>query len=237
MAQTAGNARTLADKRVAILVTDGFEQVEMTEPRKALDQAGAKTEIVSPAEGQVKGWKDKQWGDAFPVDVPLSRADPQQYDALLLPGGVMNPDKLRMDPRAVQFVRAFVDAGKPIAAICHGPWTLVEAGAIQGRTLTSWPSLKTDIQNAGGKWEDREVMTDNGIVTSRKPDDIPAFNRKMIEEFAEGAHGLGRTTAGSGDRPEHESRDHNETAPVAAEIPESKKVVPIEEMSKSAGGI
>lgn len=180
--------RTLNGKRVAILVENGFEQVEMTEPRKALDAAGAQTQIVSPEKGEVKGWQHTQWGDSFPVDVPLENADPNRYDALLLPGGVMNPDKLRMNPQAVQFVKAFFDAGKPIAAICHGPWTLVEAGVVRGRTLTSWPSLKTDIRNAGGNWVDQQVVADNGLVTSRKPDDIPAFNQKMIAEFAEGRH-------------------------------------------------
>jgi protease I len=178
----------LSNRRVAILVDNGFEQVELTEPRKALDQAGAKTEIVSPQRGKVKGWKMKEWGDELPVDRDLSEARPEDYDALLLPGGVMNPDHLRMNEQAVRFVRAFVDAGKPIAAICHGPWTLLEAGAVRGRRMTSWPSLKTDLKNAGANWVDQEVVTDNGIVTSRKPDDIPAFNRKMIEEFAEDVH-------------------------------------------------
>jgi protease I len=178
----------LSGKRVAILVADGFEQVEMTEPKKALEQAGATTQIISPAQGQVKGWQHDRWGDSFPVDVPLKQASAEQYDALLLPGGVMNPDKLRIYPEAVQFVRSFFDAGKPIASICHGPWTLVEADVVRGRTVTSWPSLKTDIRNAGGTWVDQEVATDKGIVTSRKPDDIPAFNRKMIEEFSEGRH-------------------------------------------------
>jgi protease I len=178
----------LEGKKVAILVADGFEQVELTEPRAALEQAGAQTQIVSPAKGQVKGWNHTEWGDPFPVDVPLSQARPDQYDALLLPGGVMNPDKLRMNPQAVQFVKAFFDAGKPVAAICHGPWTLIEAGAVSGRTLTSYESLQTDLKNAGARWVDQEVVTDNGLVTSRKPDDIPAFNRKMVEEFAEGVH-------------------------------------------------
>jgi protease I len=181
----------LNGKRVAILVENGFEQVEMTEPRKALQAAGAQTQIVSPVQGQVKGWNHTEWGDIFPVDLPLENARPDDFDALMLPGGVMNPDKLRMNPKAVQFVKAFFDAGKPIAAICHAPWTLVEAGVVRGRTLTSWPSLQTDIRNAGGRWVDQEVVTDNGLVTSRKPDDIPAFNRKMIEEFAEGAHTVG----------------------------------------------
>lgn len=178
----------LNGKRVAILVADGFEQVEMTEPRKALDQAGARTQIVSPAQGKVKGWNHTEWGEQFPVDVPLDQARADDFDALLLPGGVINPDKLRMLPKAVQFVRTFVEAGKPIAAICHGPWTLIEAGAVKGRTITSWPSLQTDLKNAGAHWVDQEVVTDQGVVTSRKPDDIPAFNRKMIEEFAEGRH-------------------------------------------------
>jgi len=178
----------LNGKRVAILVENGFEQVEMTEPRKALDQAGAQTQLVSPVQGQVKGWQHTEWGDSFPVDLPLANADPNNFDALLLPGGVMNPDKLRMNPQAVQFVKAFVDAGKPIAAICHGPWTLIEAGAVKGRTVTSWPSIKSDLRNAGANWVDQQVVTDNGLVTSRKPDDIPAFNQKMIEEFTEGKH-------------------------------------------------
>jgi len=180
-------AVNLNGKKVAILVADGFEQVELTEPRSALDQAGAQAEIVSPVQGSVKGWNHDRWGDPLPVDVPLSQANPNNFDALLLPGGVMNPDKLRMIPQAVQFVRAFFDAGKPVAAICHGPWTLVEADVVRGRTLTSWPSLQTDIRNAGGNWVDQQVVVDNSLVTSRKPDDIPAFNQKMIEAFAEGA--------------------------------------------------
>ena len=175
---------TLQGKRVAILVTDGFEQVELLEPRKALDEAGALTQVVSPKDGKVKGWNTKEWGNEVPVDVPLKSAKPEQFDALLLPGGVMNPDKLRMDPQAIAFVKHFADAGKPIAAICHGPWTLVEAGAVRGKTMTSWPSLKTDLKNAGANWQDKEVITDGSIVTSRKPDDIPAFNREMIRLFA-----------------------------------------------------
>jgi len=181
--------KSLQGKKVAILVADGFEQVELTEPRKALDQAGAETAIVSPVQGQVKGWNHTEWGQQFLVDVALDQATPEQYDALLLPGGVMNPDKLRMNPAAVQFVKGFFDAGKPVAAICHGPWTLIEAGAVKGRTMTSYESIKSDLQNAGATWVNQEVVTDNGLVTSRKPDDIPAFNRKMIEEFAEGRHG------------------------------------------------
>src|SRR5215472_14866035 len=188
-------AGELKGKKVAILVADGFEQVEMTEPRKALDEAGAQTHLISPAKKEVKGWNHTDWGDKFKVEQALDAADPTRYDALLLPGGVMNPDKLRMNAKAVEFVKHFIDNEKPIAAICHGPWTLIEAGAVRGRTLTSWPSLKTDIQNAGGKWVEQEVVTDNGIVTSRKPDDISAFNKKIIEEFQEGIHHGGRQIA------------------------------------------
>lgn len=181
-------AQSLHGKKVAIMVADGFEQVEMTEPRKALQEAGAQTVLISPAQGQVKAFQHDKPGDSFPVDLPLEQANPADYDALLLPGGVANPDKLRTIPKAVQFTKAFFEAGKPVAAICHGPWTLIEAGVVQGRTLTSWPSLQTDIRNAGGKWVDQQVVTHNGLTTSRKPDDIPAFNAKMIEEFAEGKH-------------------------------------------------
>lgn len=182
-------SQELRGKRVAILVTDGFEQVELTAPKQALDEAGATTYIVSPAQGgKVQGWNHDEKGDTFMVDVPLSNANADEYDALLLPGGVMNPDTLRTMPPAMQFVRAFFDAGKPIGAICHGAWSLVEAGVVQGRTLTSWPSLQTDIRNAGGIWVDQEVVTDNGLVTSRNPGDIDAFNRKLLEEFAEGPH-------------------------------------------------
>ncbi len=181
-------AGKLGGKKVAVLVANGFEQVEMTEPRQALDDAGAQTVLVSPEADKVKGWQHDHWGDEFPVDLQLDRANASDFDALLLPGGVMNPDHLRMNPKAVAFVRSFLDEGKPVAAICHGPWLLVETGAVRGRTVTSWPSLQTDIRNAGGTWVDREVVTDQGLVTSRKPDDIPAFNRKMIEEIAEGRH-------------------------------------------------
>jgi protease I len=183
---------SLQGKKIAILVTDGFEQVELTEPRKALDQAGAKTAIVSPAEGKVKGWNHTEWGDKLPVDVPLQQANPKDYDALLLPGGVMNPDKLRMDPAAVRFVKSFVDAGKPIAAICHGPWTLIEAGGVRGKKMTSWPSLQTDLKNAGANWVDQQVVNDGNLVTSRKPDDIPAFNQEMVKLFAHQEVGAGR---------------------------------------------
>ncbi|HMF57067.1 MAG TPA: type 1 glutamine amidotransferase domain-containing protein [Pyrinomonadaceae bacterium] len=181
-------AQKLDGLKVAILVTEGFEQVELTEPRKALDEAGAKTEIVSPEKGEVQGWNHYDKGDKFTVDVQLTQAKAADYDALLLPGGVANPDQLRAIPEAVNFVKAFADAGKPIAAICHGPWTLIEAGAVRGRKVTSWPSLKTDLKNAGAEWTDEEVIVDNRLVTSRKPDDIPAFNEKMIQEFAEGHH-------------------------------------------------
>jgi len=185
----------LRNKRVAALVENGFEQSELLEPKKALEAAGAQVEIVSPQTGKVKGWQHTNWGQEVTVDRQLDQANASQYDALLLPGGVMNPDKLRANSRAVAFVKAFVDAGKPIAAICHGPWTLIEAGAVRGRTITSWPSLQTDLRNAGANWIDQEVVTDNGLVTSRKPDDIPAFNRKMIEEFAEGRHDRQREMA------------------------------------------
>jgi protease I len=179
---------TLKNKRIAILATDGFEYVELVEPRKALDEAGARTEVIAPKEGKIRGWNHTDWGGDVSVDVRLDSADPAHYDALLLPGGVMNPDHLRQDPQAVSFVRAFFEAHKPVAAICHGPWMLVEADVVRGRTLTSWPSLRTDIRNAGGNWVDQEVVTDRGLVTSRKPADIPAFTRKMVEEFAEGKH-------------------------------------------------
>lgn len=175
--------------RVAVLVANGFEQVEMTAPRTALDDAGAHTSLVSPEQQRVRGWNHTEWGDEFAVDVPLDGARPDHFDALLLPGGVMNPDALRMNDRAVRFVREAFKDGKPIAAICHGPWTLIDAGVARSLHLTSWPSLKTDLRNAGADWEDAEVVVDRGIVTSRKPADIPAFNRKMIEEFAEGRHG------------------------------------------------
>jgi protease I len=183
-------ASSLKGKTVAILATDGFEQSELMKPKQALEEAGAKTQVVSPAEGKkIKGWNHKDWGEEVTVDVPLKSADATKYDALLLPGGVMNPDQLRMNPDAVKFVKSFFDEHKPVAAICHGPWMLVEAGAAHGRTLTSWPSLKTDIRNAGGTWVDEEVNVGNGVVTSRKPDDLPAFNREMIELFAKGVVG------------------------------------------------
>ncbi len=188
-------ANTLTGKRVAILATDGVEQVELTEPRKALDAAGAKTTVVSPKSGSIKAWQHDKWGDEISVDMPLAGATAASFDALLLPGGVMNPDKLRTDTQAVAFVREFFEAGKPVAAICHGPWLLVEADVVHDRNVTSWPSLKTDLTNAGANWSDEQVVTDHGLVTSRKPDDIPAFNKKMIEEFAEGSHEGQRASA------------------------------------------
>lgn len=170
--------------KVAILIEDGFEQVEMVEPRKALDQAGAETSVVSPRNEHVRAWNFTEWGDNFPVDVALDRARPDDFDALLLPGGVINPDKLRMQPKAVAFAKAFFDAGKPVAAICHGPWTVIETGAARGRRIASWPSLKTDLRNAGAEWMDQEAVVDGNLVSSRKPDDIPAFNRAMIDVFS-----------------------------------------------------
>jgi protease I len=181
-------ANELRDLKVAILATDGFEQVELTQPRQALQQAGAKVEIVSPKMDSIEGWNHYDKGDRFPVDVPLEKANVRDYDALMLPGGVANPDQLRMDTQAVQFIKSFVDAGKPVAAICHGPWTLIEADAVRGRTVTSWPSLQTDLKNAGANWVDQEVVADQGLVTSRNPQDIPAFSQKMIETFAERRH-------------------------------------------------
>lgn len=178
--------KKLEGKKVAILVADGFEQVELTEPKKALEEAGATTQIVSPADGEVQGWNHDEKADKFPVDMPLSRARSDDYDALVLPGGVRNPDQLRSMTRAIEFIDGFFATGKPVAAICHAPWTLIDAGVVKGKTITSWPSLKTDLMNAGANWVDREVVVEKGLITSRKPDDIPAFNRKMIEEFRHG---------------------------------------------------
>lgn len=175
---------TLEGFRVAILVEDGFERSELVEPRSALDGAGARTSIVSPKAERVRSWNHVEWGDTMPVDVPLENARPEDFDALLLPGGVMNPDRLRMQPDAVRFAKTFFDAGKPVASICHGPWMVVEAGAASGKRMTSWPSLRTDLRNAGARWVDEEVVVDGPLVTSRKPDDIPAFNREMIALFS-----------------------------------------------------
>lgn len=175
-------------KKVAILATDGFEQAELFEPKRALDEAGAQTTIVSLKSGEIKGWDKDDWGDTIAVDLTVDQANASDFDALVLPGGVMNPDNLRMNDAAVSFARDFFVAGKPVAAICHGPWLLVEAKVLRNRQVTSWPSLKTDIENAGGIWTDQEVVVDQGLVTSRKPADIPAFNLKVVEEIAEGRH-------------------------------------------------
>jgi len=176
---------SLKGKRVAILATDGFEQAELLEPQRALKDAGATVLVISPKDGKIKGWNHTDWGQEVPVDVSLKSAKGEDFDALVLPGGVMNPDHLRMDKKAVEFVRQFTDTEKPVAAICHGPWTLIEAGAVRGKTITSWRSLQTDLKNAGANWVDKEVVRDGQIVTSRKPDDIPAFNREMIKMIAE----------------------------------------------------
>jgi protease I len=178
----------LNGKKVAILVEDGFEQVELTSPKAALEEAGAKTYIISPKRDKVKGWEHTKWGQEFPVDVAIEQANASDYDALLLPGGVMNPDKLRVNKQAIQFVHSFFDQQKPVAAICHGPWVLVEADVVNGRKMTSYPSIQTDLKNAGANWVDQEVVVDQGLVTSRSPDDLPAFNRKLVEEIAEGRH-------------------------------------------------
>ncbi|HEX4029023.1 MAG TPA: type 1 glutamine amidotransferase domain-containing protein [Terracidiphilus sp.] len=181
-------ASNLKGKKVAILATDGFEQAELTEPRKALNDAGATTVVIAPKSGEIKGWQVKNWGESVKVDKALEDANPNDYDALVLPGGVMNPDHLRMNPAAVNFVRQFVTTGKTTAAICHGPWMLLEAGALSGKTVTSWPSLKTDLKNAGANWVDQEVATDGALITSRKPDDIPAFSRAIIDSMSRGVH-------------------------------------------------
>ncbi|MGZ3743605.1 MAG: type 1 glutamine amidotransferase domain-containing protein [Pseudobdellovibrionaceae bacterium] len=178
--------KKLNGKKVAILSTDGFEQSELLEPRKALLEAGAEVRVISLKPGQIKGWSGGNWGQSIKVDEVVSEASADQFDALLLPGGVINPDRLRIDENAIEFVEDFIRAGKPVAAICHGPQTLIETGLIAGKTMTSWRSLKTDLLNAGATWMDQDVVVDQGLVTSRKPEDIPAFNRKMIEEFAKG---------------------------------------------------
>lgn len=177
----------LRGKKIAILATDGFEQSELTEPRKALNNAGATTVVIAPKNGEIKGWNKKDWGQPIKVDLPLADANPNDFDVLVLPGGVMNPDHLRMDPAAVNFVRQFCATGRTVAAICHGPWTLVEAGVLKGHTVTSWPSLKTDIKNAGATWVDQAVVTDGQFIFSRKPDDIPAFNKAILEAVMHGA--------------------------------------------------
>lgn len=178
--------KNLEGLKVAILVTDGFEEVEMVKPRRALDEAGAETRIVSPKSSSVRSWSFTEWSAEYPVDITLDEARAQDFEALLLPGGVMNPDKLRIEPKAVAFVKAFFDANKPVAVICHGPWTLIEAGAASGKKITSWPSVKSDLRNAGAKWVDEEVVVDGNLVSSRKPDDILAFNREMVKLFSSG---------------------------------------------------
>ena len=177
---------SLKGKKIAILATDGFEQSELMQPRQALEEAGAHTEVISPNAGKIKGWDHKDWGESVKVDKTLGNVNAEDYDGLLVPGGVINPDHLRMDPKAVNFVQQFVTAGKTVGAICHGPWTLLEAGALKGKTVTSWPSLRTDLKNAGAHWVDKEVVTDGQFITSRKPDDIPAFNNAVIESLAQG---------------------------------------------------
>ncbi|MBK6777399.1 MAG: type 1 glutamine amidotransferase [Flavobacteriales bacterium] len=179
---------SLNSKRVAILATDGFEESELREPREALLQAGAFVDLISLEAGAITGWKDGNWGETEQVARTVADAKAEDFDALLLPGGVMNPDKLRMDPDAVAFVRAFFDQHKPVAAICHGPWLLAEAGVVRGRRLTSYPSIRTDLTNAGAEWVDEEVVVDDGLITSRSPKDLPAFNAKLLEEIAEGVH-------------------------------------------------
>lgn len=174
----------LQNRNIAVLATDGFEQAELEAPVRALKAAGAHVEIVSPKSGKIQGWRHHDKGAAVAVDTPLSQAHARDYDALVLPGGVMNPDALRLEPQAIAFVSAFVQADKPIAAICHGPWTLINAGAVRGKTLTSWPSLEADLENAGAKWVDKDVVVDGRLVTSRKPDDLPAFCAKMVDLFA-----------------------------------------------------
>jgi protease I len=197
--QTEASEQSLKGKKVAILATDGFEQVELTEPRKALDAAGAQTSVVSPKPDKIRGWNFTDWGDEMKVDVPLDQAKPEDFDALLLPGGVINPDTLRMNEKAVDFARAFFDAGKPVASICHGPWMVIETGAADGRRIASWPSLRTDLENAGAEWIDEEVCVDGNLVTSRKPDDIPAFNREMLSLFAKSPEEIEQTEEGEED--------------------------------------
>jgi protease I len=181
-------ANELQGKKVAFIATEGVEQVELTEPWKAVEQAGAQPELISIEDGDVQAWNHFDKGDTFKVDRTIEEAQPDEYDALVLPGGVANPDQLRADENVVWFIRTFAQSGKPIGVICHGPWTLIEAGVVQGRKLTSWPSLQTDLRNAGADWVDEEVVVDQGLVSSRKPDDLPAFNAKIVEEFAEGRH-------------------------------------------------
>lgn len=181
-------SKQLEGKKIAILATNGFEEVELSKPRKALQNAGAQTYIVSPESGSITAWDETDWGGDYEVDIPLDDAKAEDFDNLLLPGGVLNPDQLRLNKKAIQFVSGFLHAGKPIAAICHGPQVLIETGELKGKKMTSYPSIKTDLINAGANWVDEEVVVDQGLTTSRKPADIPAFNDKMIEEFCEGVH-------------------------------------------------
>jgi protease I len=181
-------AQKLDGKKVAILVADGFEQVEMTKPRQALDEAGAQTKIVSLKSGKIQGMNHADKGDKFDVDLTVDQARPEHFDALMIPGGLLNPDTMRTNERALNFARHFFRERKPVAVICHGPQLLINADLVRGRRMTSWPAIQVDMRNAGARWVDEEVVVDNGLVSSRKPDDIPAFNRKMIEEFAEGPH-------------------------------------------------
>jgi protease I len=181
-------ANELQGKRIAFLATDMVEQVELTEPWKAVKEAGGQPELISLEEGEIQGFNHYEMADTFKVDRTVEEARADEYDALVIPGGVGNPDTMRMDENAVEFTRQFFEQGKPVGVICHGPWMLVEAGVLRGRKVTSWPSLRTDIVNAGGNWVDQEVVVDEGLVTSRKPDDLPAFNEKIVEEFCEGRH-------------------------------------------------
>jgi protease I len=179
---------SLNGKKIAILTDNGFEEVELTSPKKALEAAGAKVDIISPQKEKVKAWDHDHWSIEIPVDVQVEQASPEEYDGLVLPGGVLNPDQLRLNKASVDFTRQFLNSGKPVAAICHGPQLLIETGALKGKKITSYPSLKTDLENAGASWFDKEVVVDNGLVSSRTPDDLEAFNKKMLEEFQEGVH-------------------------------------------------
>ncbi len=178
----------LEGKKVAILATDGFEQSELFEPKKALEEAGAQVSIVSLESGEIKGWAETDWGKSIKVDVTIDEANADDFDALELPGGLINPDKLRTNEKVLTFVKAFFESGKPVAAICHAPWILINAEVVKGKELTSYHTIRKDLENAGAKWIDKEVVVDSGLVTSRNPDDIPAFNKKMIEQIAEGKH-------------------------------------------------
>jgi protease I len=187
-------SKQLAGKKIAILATDGFEQVELTDPKKILEEAGAKVEVLSIKEGKIKGWDKTDWGSSVKVDRLVSNASPTEFDALVLPGGQINPDKLRIDKSAVAFVREFARSGKTVAAICHGPWTLIETGVVEGRTMTSWPSVRTDLVNAGANWIDMEEVTDGNLITSRKPEDIPAFARAIIQTLAGSSQQLAKAS-------------------------------------------